>query len=978
MRRNDGSGEHERLVGLGKDFWSLFQGLGDAAYLIETSTGKILAANAQAAAQTGYSTDELVGMNIVDDLSVDPPPVSLEEVKKRFSRGKTVRFVHKKRRKDGSIYWDEVTVAPLPFPGIHVSLNRDITEQINKEKFIQQEQSQLRAIFDSINAIIYVADPYTHEILYINKYFRDMIGKNPVGRLCYEEFQGRSEPCEFCTNDIILKNKGKPYQWEYHNPVYDRDYLIVDRIITWPDGRDVRFEVAFDITEQKAVAEELREREELYKALFEQLSDALFLESLDGKILAVNESACRLLGYSRDELTRLTVGDLVPEGGKKFLPELIDEETMAGKALETVNRRKDGTLVPVELRGRIIEIHGAKRMLVSLRDISARVRVRRVEEILQRITEAANAAENLDSLFSKIREILSVMMDTTNFRIALYDEKENTIFMPYMVDEKDTYHSFVAANSSTAYVIKSGRPLLITARNRAQLTKELGLEPVGTLAKAWLGVPLRVEDRVVGAVVVQSYTDPDAYGDDDIGILETVSDQIAMAIVRERAREALRESEARYRSIFSATTDAILVFDQDGNIVEANPAAYRMYGYAEGELIGLSADKIVHPDYYHGFKNFKNGINAGVFVSDSVNLRKDGTPFPVEVHGVGFIFQGEPHLLSITRDISARIAAEKELEKSQRKIELLHDVAHVLESLEDEEEVYTHTVHAAEEILGFPLCTLDIREGDALVTKATSKGLPAGASQSVALSEESLATKTYRTGKTYVINKIEDDTAARPTRTDFRSGISVPIGKFGVFQVAAREENAFSPEDVRLLELLIGHTTQAIGRIRLQRELREQAIRDPLTGVYNRRYFNEVVERELVRAKRYDHPIGFLMIDVDGFKAINDRFGHQTGDKILRAVADLLVAQVRETDLVVRYGGDEFLVMLIETNGQTEAITKRIQDAVAARNKTNKLIPIPVTLSIGAAHWSPGDDLPIEQVLARADQAMYREKRTDG
>ncbi|MCD6142175.1 PAS domain S-box protein [Candidatus Bipolaricaulota bacterium] len=124
MRRNDGSGEHERLVGLGKDFWSLFEGLGDAAYLIETSTGKILAANAQAAAQTGYSTDELVGMNIVDDLSVDPPPVSLEEVGKRFSRGKTVRFVHKKRRKDGSIYWDEVTVAPLPFPGIHVSLNR--------------------------------------------------------------------------------------------------------------------------------------------------------------------------------------------------------------------------------------------------------------------------------------------------------------------------------------------------------------------------------------------------------------------------------------------------------------------------------------------------------------------------------------------------------------------------------------------------------------------------------------------------------------------------------------------------------------------------------------------------------------------------------------------------------------------------------------------------------------------------------------
>ncbi len=976
-RGNDSTPE-QMLTGFGKDFWSLFEGFGDAAYLVDTDTGRILACNAQATVQTGYSKEEIIGMSIRDDLSAGPPDIGLEALKERLSHGERARFVQQKRKKDGTLYWEEVITAPLRANDerIHISLNRDITDRINKEKFVQQEHEQLLAIFDSINAIIYIADPYTHKVLYINKFFRDMLGENPVGKLCYEIFQGRNKPCDFCTNHIILKHKGEPYQWEYHNPLYNRDYYIVDRIITWPDGRDVRFEVAIDITEQKKVVEEIREREELYRTLFEQLSDALLLEGLDGRILTANESACSLLGYSRDELTRLRVQDLIPEGGKTFLPELIDSETRKGRALESHNRRKDGKIIPVELRGRIVEIHGEPRMLVSLRDISARERSRRVERTLQRITAAANSTEKLSALFPKIREILSDVMDTTNFRIALYDPKTDTIAMPYMVDEKDSYRSFVAANTFTAYVIRNEKPLLITEANRKRMTKELGIESVGAPSKAWLGVPLRLKDRVIGAVIVQSYTDRHRYNEDDIAVLETVSNQIAMAIIREQDKESLQESESRYRSIFSATTDAILVFDQSGTIVEANPAAYRMYGYAPGELIGVSAERIVHPDYYHGFKNFKERVKDGVFVADSVNLRKDGTAFPVEVHGVRFAFQGKPHLLSITRDISSRLAAEEKLKESQRKIELLHAVAQELEGLEDEDEIYRCTVHAAEEILDFPLCTLDIVEGDRLVTKATSKELPPGASRSAPLSEESLATKTYRTGKTYVLGSPEEEPSAKPTRSEFRSGISVPIGRFGVFQVASTKKNAFSADDVRLLELLIGHTAQAISRIRLHKELKEQANRDPLTGVYNRRYFNEVVEQEILRSKRYAHPIGFLMIDINGFKEINDRFGHQTGDRVLKAVADLLVEQVRETDLVVRYGGDEFLVMLLETDGETDAVKARIQGAMSTNEGIEGIIPVPVTLAIGAAHWDPKRDTTIEYILSEADRAMYKEKTT--
>jgi diguanylate cyclase (GGDEF)-like protein len=211
--------------------------------------------------------------------------------------------------------------------------------------------------------------------------------------------------------------------------------------------------------------------------------------------------------------------------------------------------------------------------------------------------------------------------------------------------------------------------------------------------------------------------------------------------------------------------------------------------------------------------------------------------------------------------------------------------------------------------------------------------------------------------------------------TDLKSGISAPVGSFGVFQVASREPDAFSAQDVHLLELLLRHTSQGIERIRLQKDLLMQANHDPLTGVYNRRYFNQVIEQELARSKRYVRTIGFLMIDVDRFKEINDSFGHQVGDEVLTGVAILLRSAVRESDLVVRYGGDEFLVVLMELEGEGDAIEDRITAVVAERNETSEMIPFPVTLSIGKAFWDPSKHQSIESVLAEADRKMYVAKR---
>jgi PAS domain S-box-containing protein len=173
---------------------------------------------------------------------------------------------------------------------------RYAVERHRNQKILEDERSQLLSIFDSVNQIIYVADPETYEVLYMNKFGRQRFGSNPIGKKCYSEFHDRDTPCDWCTNSTILALDGEPYQWEFHNPVLGGDFLVTDRIIRWPDGRKVRFEIAIDMTEIKRAQEALKESQEQFALFMDHLPHGVFITNARGEPFFVNRFLSETFG----------------------------------------------------------------------------------------------------------------------------------------------------------------------------------------------------------------------------------------------------------------------------------------------------------------------------------------------------------------------------------------------------------------------------------------------------------------------------------------------------------------------------------------------------------------------------------------------------------------------------------------------------------------------------------------------------------
>jgi diguanylate cyclase (GGDEF)-like protein len=186
-------------------------------------------------------------------------------------------------------------------------------------------------------------------------------------------------------------------------------------------------------------------------------------------------------------------------------------------------------------------------------------------------------------------------------------------------------------------------------------------------------------------------------------------------------------------------------------------------------------------------------------------------------------------------------------------------------------------------------------------------------------------------------------------------------------------------KDQITLPLLERSLRYAVQRSKALRNLRDQAIHDDLTGLYNRREFSRLLSEEISRCRRYGRTMTLLMFDIDKFKAVNDTLGHQAGDSVLRHTARALHDTLRAIDRPARYGGDEFAVILSETAGTAavgaaERLGRVVSQRVAAEGMG---LPFPLSLSIGLAEWPTDAETP-ETLIAKADQGLYAAKRQGG
>jgi diguanylate cyclase (GGDEF)-like protein/PAS domain S-box-containing protein len=257
-------------------------------------------------------------------------------------------------------------------------------------------------------------------------------------------------------------------------------------------------------------------------------------------------------------------------------------------------------------------------------EMDQRNQAEQLNQVLFNISNAINTTQNLDDLYASIHNIMSAVLTMNNFYIALYHKNQDRISFPYYIDETgDTFEEISDINkkrSFTIEVIRSAKPLLITKKDLLPGGKYEGMEQMGAVSAAWLGVPLKIESEVIGAMVTQSYTDPDRFSHTDINLLVTASDQVALAIERKKAQEALLQSEIKHRSIIESVKDGYCETDPEGRIVFFNEALCAITGFSADALNGmlftnLLADKSETDHPFSALETDKKEVETSLTIS---------------------------------------------------------------------------------------------------------------------------------------------------------------------------------------------------------------------------------------------------------------------------------------------------------------------------------------------------------------------------
>ncbi len=473
---------------------------------------------------------------------------------------------------------------------------------------------------------------------------------------------------------------------------------------------------------------------------------------------------------------------------------------------------------------------------------------------------------------------------------------------------------------------------------------------------------------------------------------------------RRQTEAALRESEERYRLLAENQAEGITIVDSAGRFTFANPAAERILGAPPGGLEGRSLGEFASDEQIQALRAGRSEqVHPAANAQQIEFTRPDGERRVLEITTAPqFDTQGNyTASFGIIRDITKRRQAEEALHERQRSLSLLNEITTTALEAADMTGMLLALANRMGELLKAEGCYITLWD------RVQQRPQPIAASgelqevypqMSAQPGEITMTESVLKAGHALVVEDVFNSPYISPRIAGLfpaRSMLGLPLiaggRKMGAVLISFNQPHTFTPEEVALgeqaaaqlsLALLKALLLQEAGLARdqaqdanrqLHRAMAELALlatTDRLTGAYNRHKLDELSTYEISRSTRYHHPLSLILIDIDHFKEVNDSYGHLVGDQVLVNLVTLLQTNIRDTDSLARWGGEEFVILCPGINGgQALQLAEKIRAVVSKHD----FRPVGhITLSIGATELLPGESF--DQGILRADEALYRAK----
>lgn len=577
----------------------------------------------------------------------------------------------------------ELYKLPYILKQLFLSPSQKISKSISNSEY--SHESVFKAVFETINDAIFIYNPKTFSLIEVNSRTEEM----------YE--YSREELLNLRTEDLSAPNVGFTNELakEYALKALNGEDVFIELlarkksgITFWVqatlkpivvDRQTYLMVIVRDIDKAKEVESTLSSTREQYETLTQNSPDVIMRFDVNLRHIYVNNSVKTYMGLEPESFLNKTHEEMnfFSDEMCEFWGNAIQKVFNEGKPNKVVFSIEglDGLM---DLEWRLYpEFSESKEVITVLaiaRDITENKRQERIQKVLSEIANAVNSTNDLSELFLNIQDSLHSIIDTRNCYVALYDEKTDIISLPFHKDEMDTFNEFPAGKTVTAYVIRTGKSQLVDLDRISELEREGEIEPIGAPSLYWLGVPLKISNKIIGVFVVQSYDENVKYTQDDVKLLEFVSDQIALAIERKKAQDELKTNEERQRGIIESSPDGLVVIDLAGNFMENNSSFTELVG--ETSINKIKAKNFFEYVAKEDIIKVQNLLNDTFSTGFSKNIelrmvRKGGSEFFAEA-SIGLItnqVEQENSFVIVVKNISERKNYEYNLKLAKNKAE---------------------------------------------------------------------------------------------------------------------------------------------------------------------------------------------------------------------------------------------------------------------------------------------------------------------